>query len=646
MKNIRIIALILTILTVVTTAAVFPSCSAAKNDNTAKQPAGTSDTSALSDLFFQSRMYEPFYVPGEEISDNLQNAVKNAAYILAHSSTPDKDIQNAVNELNAASENFKTQYLDSTVKLKNAGLIVKLYINGVKCAYDSQSQTFYYTMGKTPDKEFTFDFNAENAQNESENIFAEIYDPDNNLCAYRFVPQLNKEYSLKAQSQTEMCDYTIIFTMLPIVQINDIPLSRLDKDTGTNYQNCTISVTDPDFSYGYGSTTTQSNFFVESTAGIHIRGGIARSFPKKSYALKFVDDTGANKNFQLFGLRKSSDWILDAMYIDKARSRNRVSTDIWNDIESPLYYSDYMTNPQTNGTRGVFVEVFANDEYRGLYCFTEKIDKQQLQLQSNDDGLKSVTYKGKAWGDALLFRNYSPYDNNSMTWDAFQQKYPRPQKGGQIDWAPLADFVNFGVNSIDEDFAANVSKYIDIDNFVDYTLFLSISYAYDNTGKNAYWSIYDITDDNLSKIFLTPWDLDATWGGSWDGSRIPPDFEWMDSASYEHDSHLFRRLILTNADGFADKLKAKWESLKDNKLSAETIYARFANYLDLFDVSGAWQRESAKWQECNLNLDDERSYLQQWITARWNYIDDFITNKLNTVGDYAAVPPQPKRRGR
>lgn len=81
---------------------------------------------------------------------------------------------------------------------------------------------------------------------------------------------------------------------------------------------------------------------------------------------------------KLLGLRDDGDWILDAMYIDHARMRNRLSTDLWIDMNKVPYLSK---EPRAiNGTRGYFVEVFLNNSYLGLYCLTERIDRKQLQL--------------------------------------------------------------------------------------------------------------------------------------------------------------------------------------------------------------------------------------------------------------------------
>lgn len=631
MKNIKIYALTFIMLMQL----IIPACLSSEPTVLGTMSVN-SENNILTEIFERARIYENLYVDGDEISDNLRSAVSEARKLSLSGSPGNEEAQQAYDNFCEAEASFKQSYITNTdSKIPNSGLINKLYINDIKCAFDSESGIFCYTMGKKPDKELKFIFYVENLN--SEKVYAEILDGESSL-EWKFVPELNKEYTLRAHTRERVYDYKIMFTMLPIIQID------IERNIRDEYRDSIISVTDPDFEYmSFNGESVASDFHFESNAGIRLRGAMARGLPKNSYAIKFWENE-QNKNVQLFNLRKDSDWILDAMYIDKARMRNRVSTDIWHDMDSQLYYMQE-GQEQINGTRGVFVEVFLNNEYRGLYCFTEKIDRQQLQLNKNEEELKSTIYKGKSWGEALLFRTYYDYNNDWSWWDSFEQKYPRPAKGGQIEWAPLADFVKFFVNSSDEEFAADVDKYIDVQNFVEYAIFMCISYAYDNTGKNAYWSCYDMTDENMNKIFLTPWDLDASWGASWDGSKLygSATQTWMDS-EYEHDTKLFRRLVLTNAGGFADKMLETWERLKHNALSPETILKRFNDYFDLFEKSGAWDRECLKWRESELNIDEERAYIKDWVEARWVYIDDLIRNKLDTVGDFAPQPPRWLRR--
>jgi len=568
------------------------------------------------------------------VSENLKNAIENAEKLPYAKSVSDSDINNAVNQFNEAAENFRAYYFDpeNKDKLSDAALINQFYIGGVKCAYDEKSKTFYYTMGQIPNRELKFDFYIKSGLKSL--VFAEIYGYDGTKTDYQFIPELNKEYKLRSFSKTVKYEYKIIFTMLPLVQIDGI------NKIGDEYRDCTISVTDPDFEF---SPYAVSTLYYEDTAQIHIRGSSARWHPKKSYAIKFVDENKQSKNAGFFGINKDSHWLLDAMYNDMARMRNRVSTDLWLAFSGPLYYEHLTPKPVYNGTQGGFVEVFVNNEYMGLFCLTTKVNRSQLQLKKYDPEnktIRGISYKGKGWDSPLRFKSYYDYNNHDGWWASFQQKYPNPRNGLPIDWKPLYDLVRFVVDSDDDTFKKEIGKMIDIDNFVDYTIFLCFSYAHDNTGKNAYWSIYDLQDPDLSKFFITVWDVKSTWGRSWHPGPTSPTKEWMDSDP-EHDTALFRRLVLTNADHFADKVRARWEEVKVGAFSPEAVKGQFIKYFDLFEKSGAFEREAKKWDNV-LNghssgksaLKSEREYILKWIDDRYAYIDDFIKNQLDAVGKF------------
>ncbi|GHU34418.1 hypothetical protein FACS1894105_01160 [Clostridia bacterium] len=504
-------------------------------------------------------------------------------------------------------------------------LIESLSILDADCAYDSGTRTFYRSLGSGNTKKIPRRFIT---KTDNGYVYSELTGSDKpgfDAYDFMFVPELNYSYELTERTKDKISSHYVVFTVLPIIEIS------ADDDIGEVYEDCRISVSDPN----------GGDF--ESSALIHIRGGASLYRPKRNYTLKFVTEYNSNRDVSLFGMRDDSDWILDAMYLDAGRCRDRVTTDIWRAIDEPLYYADTMKEPQTNGINGVFVEVFLNDEYVGLYHFTEKIDRKQLQLMKTTPGdtqVRSVIYKGEMWDSPTLFRGYYNYDNATPFWGGFEQKYPNPDKGGAINFKPLADFVDFAINTTDETFKSGILDLIDVKNFVNYTLLMSLSYAYDNRGKNIYWSVYDVTDEEKSAIFLTPWDLDCTWGRLWDSSELRATYEWLPvtdgilddvpllpDGSYDLDNYtrapdyIFLRLYNTNAGGFADMVKERWFELRKTEFSSETLKKRFDDCFDLLESSGAWGREAAKWSECNLNAENEREYIKSWLDRRLVYLD-------------------------
>jgi len=172
--------------------------------------------------------------------------------------------------------------------------------------------------------------------------------------------------------------------------------------------------------------------------------------------------------------------------------------------------------------------------------------------------------------------------------------------------------------------------------------------ATDNQGKNTYQSVYDITKS--SKITITVWDCDGTWGRRWDGSSgITFPNQDLDTylANNEHaQNNLFLRLKSLDYDGYKDKLKNRYLALRGNYFSYDSLMNRFENYYNQFVKSGASTRERNKWGIGDLA--NEMTYLSTWIKARLSYLDNQIlgapytpTSLANVAEDNIAFGPNP-----
>jgi hypothetical protein len=189
-------------------------------------------------------------------------------------------------------------------------------------------------------------------------------------------------------------------TITGIIQFTFLPIIHLNGDFSYEYQNGTITVSNPD---------EQSDDY-ELTARIKWRGGITNTDDKhkRNYNIKFDDD------IKLFDMRKDNNWMLDAGQPDVFRMRNRIAMDLWNDMAHKPYYAD--KEPKAlNGVRGCIVEVFLNDEYRGIYNLSEKLDRKQLKLKKVDESgeIHGILYKGKTWENTSMNDSIYNYDNNS-----------------------------------------------------------------------------------------------------------------------------------------------------------------------------------------------------------------------------------------
>lgn len=431
----------------------------------------------------------------------------------------------------------------------------------------------------------------------------------------------SKTYSMEIRNgSTAVASGEIIFSCLPLVQLYS------ETTIGSVYIPAHLAVTEADKT----DTTEVINMNIKT------RGATAASKPKKAYALKLKEADGETSMDRTYlGLRSDNNWILDAMYIDPGRMRNRISTDLWNEFSTRPYHAG-LEPSMVNGTRGGFVEVFLNDSYNGLYCMTEKVDRKQLKLKKLKYSADSTVitqrgglYKADQWSTGtMLGRTFSGplsanYNNGSETWNSFEVKYPDLGDGEPIDWKPLYDAIYVSSDlSNDANFKAKVSTYFDLPVFLDYYLFIELMLASDNHGKNTYLYVYDQTV--APKLSIAPWDCDGTWGRRWDGSSYltyaEQDFEDFLSKNEHGQNNLFRRLISLDYNNFGTSLKNRYETLRGTYFSYTSLMNRFQSYCDLFNLSGAGERESNRWGIEDIN--SEMSFVSSWITDRLNYMDN------------------------
>ena len=430
--------------------------------------------------------------------------------------------------------------------------------------------------------------------------------------------------------------YNVTFTALPVVRI----CGYFNNEYSEGY----VQVVEP-------SATAAAEILNMKAKW---RGGITNSDGKhkRNYHIKLKDADGNKLEKKFFGLRNDNSWILESCQVDMSRIRNRVLTDLWNDYSTPPYYKDKEKKAKT-GTRGQFVEVILNDEYRGIYCMTENMDRKQMQLKKIDEATETnpettihgQLWKSKDWTFATMMGyspdgGYWPKDylttpqSNSEMWDKYEVKYPDFEDyGNQTDWTTLYNAVNFVCYATDDEFREQVAEYFDMPLVIDYYILMETIMATDNHGKNMFFACYDAQKDK--KITFGVWDMDATCGQRWsdqyyhwEGMQPEQDYSEYIVRNEHGDYNLFKRLRETNADDFNNKVRQRYHELRSNFLGTESILNRFSTYLERFKLCGAAQREYDKWNYDSdidgkrLDFDDEMEYLTNWFTRRMNYLDN------------------------
>ncbi|GAB2465871.1 hypothetical protein GCM10011375_33710 [Hymenobacter qilianensis] len=420
---------------------------------------------------------------------------------------------------------------------------------------------------------------------------------------------LNKKYSFITPVTTlstansyrvrfEESTYTLYFTQLPVIQIG---VKKEIMDSPSIYAGFTMSELT-------GAVT-------ESAIDIETRGAFSQTFPKKSYEIGFLTDTvtAESRDMRLLQMRTDNKWNLQAMYNEPLRIRSKVSNELWQNIHQ-IYYKDKEPEAK-NGIDIVYVELFINEEYKGVYALSERVDRKQLKLKKYSNGVKGELYKGDNWGGAVTFTALPPFDNTSLLWGGFEYKHPEEE----TDWSRIYDFANFVKNSPNEEFYRDYQKKFHLNNAVDYFIFLNLSRAIDNTGKNVYIAKYK-TDD---PYYYVPWDLDGVFGTNWQGWDVNITNDILSNGFYD------RLMQDRSANGFRATVNRRWAELRSSIITEEFILTKFKKNHDYLLNNNVYERENKAWSAFERD-EAQLTYISTWLKNRLNYLDVAFGSALVT----------------
>ncbi len=406
----------------------------------------------------------------------------------------------------------------------------------------------------------------------------------------------NHPFEIIAKSEESTDTFQLVFTRIPLIQITT---DEIIQDEPKVFARISLQ-------FNQDSESSSANRTMYTYAGIEIRGALSQIYEKKSFGIELWEDKyGDDYSLSLLGMSHAEDWILDAMYIDDLRMRNKLSFELWEKLSTVP--SEDNKPEVVPGIQCEFVELFINNRYYGIYSLDEKLDEKKLQFSDDQGELGGVLYKAIRWSDgATRFNSYNSSPPEDSFWDGWEIIYPKDN----FAWEPLDKLRQEVVLSDDEDFKTAITSLFDIDNAIDYYLFINLLFAADNAGKNSYLARY--TDE--SRFFYIPWDIEASWGLAWDRTKVDPNGLVS--------NNLFDRLIETNAGGFNEKLKTQWFDRRNNVFSEAALHQTIDEYYQILKNSGVIERENVRWDEYTIDLDDEYVYTKNWISRRLEYLDE------------------------
>jgi hypothetical protein len=376
----------------------------------------------------------------------------------------------------------------------------------------------------------------------------------------------------------------VVFTGMPIMTLRT---AEYDEESG-EFQG-TMRVADP-YNSADNITSTECVY--------HVRGGSSRNYHKLSYKLELSQDAA------LLGMREDDDWILNALYDDAGLIHNKFSIDVWRSIAS----DNSVTNDE--GVQAEYVELFMDNEYQGVYALMERVDKKELNLAQG-----SILYKCLSWEVPDAANEEEDYGFGK----SFEIKYPKSYTKAQ--WQPLKRYADafFRTGDISMEEAEQI---MNLENAVDYDLFMMLAYGCDNLRKNTYF----VAEPGVSgyTVKKVPWDMNATWGNAWVGDKAC-NFTLYDPDTI-CDTQMWctdmLKLYDSNPEEVTELLLERWQELRKDILSEERLKSRLDEQFAYLHASGAYDRNYARWTNGTEYWDDD--YIYEYVEGRLAFLDDYF----------------------
>ncbi len=414
---------------------------------------------------------------------------------------------------------------------------------------------------------------------------------------------------------------------LPLIFINTLGQEIVDEPKINAHMGIVY-----DTNGGYNKPSDALNHY-NGDIGIEIRGSSSTSFPKKGYAVETRDVFGANNNVSLFGMPKENDWVLHGPYSDKSLLRNFLSYSLGRKM--------YNYSPRTK-----FCELIVNNQYLGVYLFTEKIKRDKGRINISTIDLDDNSGDSITGGYIFKIDKFTGGNNDHWT-SSFLTNSTNPQTIDFLYHYPKADEINFFQKNYIQSFVyafesalygpnftdtlLGYRQYADINSFVDYFLLTESTKDVDGYRISTY--LYKYRDSKGGKLFVgPPWDYNLGWGNAdycEGGLTSGWAYEINSICTGQWQVPFWWERLMEDPE-FLNRINCRWEELRIGPFHNDSIMQFIDENVSL--MGNAISRNFVRWDILDTyvwpnnfigtNYAQELYYLKTWITDRLNWMDD------------------------
>jgi len=367
-------------------------------------------------------------------------------------------------------------------------------------------------------------------------------------------------------------------------------------------------------------------------AEIHWHGSSTRNFEKKAFSIDTKDAGGNKLIVPILGMPAESDWMLIASYIDKTLLRIPFTYDLYRAMGN--YAARYRN-----------VELVINNEYQGVYAFTEKLKRDSNRIHVQVLGPTENSYPAVSGGyiikidrtDAPGWYSLLPGSCQSGTHFYYNYVYPDDDEITFSQKTYLKSYIDSFETVMNAAYYADpfigYQKYINLNSFVDFFIMNELSKNVDAYRLSTY--LYKKNISKGGKLYIGPvWDYDIAWHNcNYGNSFSPAGWQYQIQDETYPAPTWWDKFMQDN--NFKNALFCRWTELRQNILSVNYLH----HYLDScatvlnesqqrnftqFPILGAYIFPNPQLQPGATYL-SELNDLKSWIANRIAWLDGAIT---------------------
>lgn len=357
----------------------------------------------------------------------------------------------------------------------------------------------------------------------------------------------------------------VLSVSIIIYNLNKSTLPRLDLYGDISYFNSKDDIRYVEVKY------TSSDYNFNSYATLKIQGASSTTFSKKNFNIRFYtsSDYSEKRNIDV-GFGEHNKYTLKADWPDGTKSRNIVTADIYSQIQKK--YNLFTDTLNYGVVDGFPIEIYLNDEFYGIYNFTTSKD---YIYGLDEDDKNHLAIMAKEYDEKTNFTTLA-----TDKWESFEVEVGEQNDYSLSKFNKLVEFIK---DSSDEEFKNNFENYINLDSALNYYCFAKFGELYDNLNKNMMFVTYD-----GDYWYLTMYDLDISWGSTWDGRELLDYTDMLDT--YIDSSMLWSKF----ERAFSNEIVERYQELRKDILTKENVLNKIKDYRNSIpDLS--FKKEEKKW---------------------------------------------------